>query len=138
VLEPLEVEAEVLALAVPTATQGWAITANSLFTYDGSAWQRITPPVPAGSVYVDLRATGPENVWALLNPPGLLRWTGAAWEFHDLTPIGGSARLTRLRPVLDPERSGRTDVWVVGSPPVVARYRVLAAVGVLALPWLSR
>jgi hypothetical protein len=134
----LPVRELVQAVDVPVADRGWAVTPNELLDYDGGAWHIVDAPKPAGSLYVDLDAVSTENVWVLMSPPALLHWTGLAWEYHDLAPLGGNARPQRLRAVLDPERPDRTDIWLAGSPPVIARYRVLTLVSQVLLPTLYK
>lgn len=135
---PLPVQEPVRAVDVPVVDRGWAVTANHMLDYDGVGWQQVDAPKPAGSTYVDLDAVSTENVWVLLSPPALLHWTGLTWEFHDLAPLGGNARPLRLRAVLDPQRPDHTDIWLAGSPPVVARYRVLTLVSQMLLPALFK
>jgi hypothetical protein len=129
---------DVLAVDMLAADRGWAVTAGMLVTYDGSRWHLLQPPRPPDSHYVDVDALAVDNVWVLLNPPALLHWTGRDWEFHDLGPLGSNAVPTRMRVVRDLERGGASDVWLVGSPPVIARYRVLTARSTVALPLLFR
>jgi hypothetical protein len=136
--EPLPSAEDVRAVDVLREDLGWAVTESRLLGYDGQDWRALEAPKPGPSRYVDLEAVTESNVWVLLDPPALLHWTGLAWEYHDLAPLGGNARLIRLRAVADPPRPDRTDIWLVGSPPTVARYRVLTTVSQLALPWLNR
>ena len=49
-------------------------------------------------------------------------------------PLGGDARPHRLRVVTNPPAPARTDVWLAGDPPTIARYRVQTPATRLYLP----
>ena len=94
----------------------------------------MAAPRPELARFRDLAAVTANDLWVLLDPPALLHWTGLAWQLHDLAPLGGNSHFTTLRACPIPQPTGCTDLWLAGSPPAIARYRVLTAVSQLALP----
>ena len=123
----------VWALEMAAADEGWAATEAALYRYDGARWADARLPKSARSRVLDVDARGPGNAWVLVEPDGLFHWTGAGWEHHSLTPMGANSRPVRLRVVAPDPAGAATDVWIVGAPPTIARYRVVEPVARLYL-----
>lgn len=81
-----------------------------------------------------MTATGPDEVWLLTMPHALLHWVDGHWEQHDLPALGVFADLYRLRVVANQSDPVRADVWLSGSEPVIARYRLQTPAARLSLP----
>jgi hypothetical protein len=125
-------------IEVPDATEGWAVTEHALYRYDGQSWQKEALPTRADAVFYDVDAPGKGNAWVLVEPDGLFHWTGFAWEFHSLAPMGDAFRPVRLRALQLVPGQPSTDVWLVGKSPSIGRYRVVTPVGTVHLPYLAR
>lgn len=137
--EPDEEEDARLVHAITMAApdEGWAATPSALFRWDGERWLAAASPADRFARLQDIDAPGPGIAWLLAEPDGLYQWQLDAWRFHSLRPLGRASvpfRIRALRP--DPSRLA-TDVWLVGEPPSVARYRVEDPRAAVFLPSLE-
>ena len=123
------------ALAVPAADEGWAVTAEELYRYDGTKWTRVDLPWSRNARLLDVDASRKGSAWVLVDPDGLYHWTGFTWEWHDLARIGANAHPRRLRVLQPSPELPSTDVWLAGNPPTIARYRIVEPVAYLFMPW---
>jgi hypothetical protein len=79
--------------AVPTGTP-------LLFHWNGSQWSSVTPSVPTPSVFSDMTATGPNDVWILgyhtpspsVATPFMIHWNGSTWATAPAPPGGGALK----------------------------------------------
>lgn len=131
-------EGVVEALAVPAPDEGWAVTRSALYRYDGRDWTKVALPLGPESTVWDVDAPERGNAWVLVEPDGLFHWTGVGWERHDLANMGAQSQPVRLRAIRPVPGSPATDVWLVGAPPSIARYRVVRSTSMIYAPLTLR
>lgn len=133
-------EAIVTRLAMVSDDEGWALAGGEVYRFDGAAWTASVPPIDARSAVVDIAAPGSGDAWLLTDfDRRLLHWDGERWRrqaFGAIEDLAAYHRIVALRPDPAPG-SPAVDVWLLGSPLTVARYRLVVPVARLALPWLD-
>lgn len=86
-----------------TASVGYGSQAETrIVRWDGTSWSALEA-VPSGRL-VDLKAFGPDDVWALVGEDRAQHWDGARWTAMTL-PVGGVASLDGV---------ATDDLWAVG------------------------
>ena len=137
--KPVPADGIVTVIQMPAEDDGWAIAGGRLFHYDGTDWNAAEPPLASGSELLDVAAPGKDDAWLLADLDGLLHWDGVRWRRQGLGSLDDQASFSRLsviRPDAD-QLSPAVDVWLLGSPLTVARFRVVVPSSRLVLPWLD-
>lgn len=136
---PLRIEGVVTRLVMSSESEGWALAGGEVFRFDGAAWSATEPPIDSRSEVLDIDSSGANDAWLLTDFDGLLHWDGARWRRQGIGPLADQAtfhRVRALRPDPDPS-SPAVDIWLLGSPFTLARYRLVVPVARLMLPWVD-
>jgi len=69
----------------------YQIGGSSLMEYDGSSWATVDTKLPGNSYLVDVRGSGPDDIWVLAgNPNQASHWNGSFWTVLTL-PLAATA-----------------------------------------------